>query len=138
LRYQAMSSNPFVQYRSGLQSAGSYQISGIPWTTSSVAPATGSGPASFEFPYVSRFIVIKNTNSTAGTLRVGFSDNGIQNTSNYFTLAKGESFAGEIRVIDLYVMSDDGSTVDFSLVAGLTGIDREQLPNNWSGSAGIG
>lgn len=126
--------------QSGLGSVGSYQMSGIPWASSSVAPAYSSNPESalkIEFPYVTKFIVVKNTNSTSTNLRVGFSANGIV-TDNYFVLGKGESFEGDLRVTQLFLISDNSSLVSASVVVGLTGIDSSNLPNSWSGSAGVG
>jgi hypothetical protein len=103
-----------------------------------VAPVSGSTPEVFSFPQVTKFIVVKNVNTTDVPLRVGFSENGVVNSGNYFILTKDESFAAELKVTDIYFMSDTSSTVEFSVVAGLTNIDRRELINNWSGSAGIG
>lgn len=122
----------------GLGNAASFQSSGIPWTSSSVAPASGSSTEVFTFPQVTKFIVVKNVNSTDTLLRVGFSENGVVNSGNYFLLSRGESFAGDLKVTDLHFMSDGASPVSFSVVAGLTNIERRELVNNWSGSAGVG
>lgn len=132
--------NPYYTIQPGISSVGSYQMSGIPWASSSVAPANSNDPAAalrIDFPYVTRFIVVKNTNPTGANLRVGFSANGVV-TDNYFVLAKGESFEGSLRVTQLYLISDDATTVLNSVIAGLTGIDASNLPNSWSGSAGVG
>lgn len=122
----------------GLGNAASFQSSGIPWTSSSVAPASGSSTEVFTFPQVTKFIVVKNVNDTDTLLRVGFSENGVVNSGNYFLLSRGESFAGDLKVTDLHFMSDGASPVSFSVVAGLTNIERRELVNNWSGSAGVG
>lgn len=122
----------------GLGNAASFQSSGIPWTSSSVAPASGSSTEVFSFPQVTKFIVVKNVNDTDVLLRVGFSENGVVNSGNYFLLSRGESFAGDLKVTDLHFMSDTTSPVSFSVVAGLTNIERRELVNNWSGSAGVG
>lgn len=122
----------------GLGNAASFQSSGIPWTSSSVAPASGSSTEVFSFPQVTKFIVVKNVNDTDVLLRVGFSENGVVNSGNYFLLSRGESFAGDLKVTELHFMSDTASPVSFSVVAGLTNIERRELVNNWSGSAGVG
>lgn len=126
------------QVRPGIGNSASYQVSGIPWVSSSVAPVSGSSTEVVSFPQVTKFIVVKNTNATDVKLRVGFSENGVLNTSNYFLLSRGESFGGDLKVTDIHLMSDSGSTVTYSVVAGLTNIDRTELVNNWSGSIGVG
>jgi hypothetical protein len=128
-----------LRYQAGLSNAGSYTISGIPWASSSLpAPSTSSAPTQVSFPFVTKFIVVKNVSATGGaSMRVGFSENGISG-SNYFLLAPGESFAADIRVKDLYLLSNNGSAATGSIIAGLTGINISNLATNWSGSAGVG
>ena len=130
--------NPYYTPQSGIGSVGSYQISGMPWVTSSVAPINSAEPLQIKFPNVTKSIVIKNINSTSVDLRVGFSANGLKDTNHYFLLAKGESFQADIRITELYIRSNNGSQVSASIIAGLTGIDSSNLPNNWSGSVGVG
>ena len=128
--------NQWYQLNAGLGSVGSYQTSGIPWASSSIpAPAFGSTPTEVSFPQVTKFIVVKNL--TSNLLRVGFSENGVNGT-NYFVLNNLESFAADIRITKLYLLSDGASTTSASVVAGLTGIAAGNLPNNWSGSVGVG
>ena len=127
------------RYQTGLGSVGSYQISGIPWVTSSIAaPAVSSDPLEIAFPYVTKSIIVKNVDSSGTKLRVGFSVNGVKNTNNYFLLGKDESFACDLRVAKLYLLSDGAATVASSLVCGLTGILPSNLESNWSGSVGVG
>lgn len=128
----------FTYSRPGIGNASSYQVSGIPFTTSSIAPASGSATEVISFPQVTKFIVVKNTNATDVPLRVGFSENGVVNSDNYFVLSTGESFSAELKVVDIHLMSDSSASVAFSVVAGLTNIERRELINNWSGSAGVG
>jgi hypothetical protein len=123
--------------KAGLSNVGSYQASGIPWASSSlVAPAVGGTPLEVDFSTVTKFIVVKNV-STSGSLRVGFSENGVNGT-NFFLLSNGESFAGDLRVSRVFLLSNNGTPVTASIVAGLTNISAADLPNNWSGSAGVG
>lgn len=128
----------FLYHKPGIGNAASFQSSGIPWVSSSVAPISGSVTEVFSFPQVTKFITIKNTNSTDVPLRVGFSENGVVNSDNYFLLSKDESFSAELKVTDVYFMSNTSSAVSFSVIAGLTNIDRTELSTNWSGSAGVG
>jgi len=131
-------SDQYVNLRAGLNNVGSYQVSGIPWATSSLnAPSTSSAALQVSFPSITRFVVVKNVATGSVKVRVGFSANGVKG-SNYFLLDKDESFQGDLKVSSLYLLSNNGTPVPVSIVAGLTGIDAAQLPSNWSGSAGVG
>lgn len=137
-----MSSN--FNYTFGLGNVGSYQISSIPYLTSSLTiPASGSTPKVIEFPNVTRFVVVTNTtpaSQPSRPFRFGFSENGINavEANNYVVLDNGESFTAEFRVSRIYLMSDSTFGATGSVVAGLTGITNSHLTSNWSGSAGIG
>ena len=125
--------------QAGLSNVGSYQASGIPWASSSlVAPASGSAPLEVSFPQVTKNIIVKNVSAVSGTLRVGFSVNGVTTTNNFFLLDRGESFAADLRVTKIFLLSNNGTPVTASVIAGLTNISAADLPNNWSGSAGVG
>jgi hypothetical protein len=125
--------------QAGLSNVGSYQASGIPWASSSiVVPVSSSAPLEVSFPQVTKNIIVKNVSAVSGTLRVGFSANGVASGSNFFLLDRGESFAADIRVSRLYLLSNNGTPVNASIIAGLTNITAADLPNNWSGSAGVG
>ena len=128
----------FGYSKPGIGNTASYQSSGIPWVSSSIAPASGSVVEIFSFPQVTKFITVKNVNVTDEPLRIGFSENGIKTSSNYFVLSSGESFTAELKVTDMYFMGDGTASVAFSVIAGLTNIERRELVNNWSGSAGVG
>ena len=43
----------------------------------------------------------------------------------------------ELKITELWFMGDTSATVNFDVVAGLTGIDTSSITNNWSGSAGV-
>lgn len=131
----------------GLGSVGSYQMGGIPFASSSITvPAGSSTPLKIQFPYVAKFVTI--TNENAGTnvpLRVGFSALGISGSAtNFFRLDNGESYTGEWRIEDIFLISNTaGSQTSASIVAGLTPIPRGvpsfvATGNNWSGSSGVG
>jgi hypothetical protein len=125
--------------QAGLSNVGSYQASGIPWASSSlIVPVSSSAPLEISFPQVTKNIIVKNVSAVSGTLRVGFSANGVASGSNFFLLDRGESFAADIRVSRLYLLSNNGTVVSASVIAGLTNITAADLPNNWSGSAGVG
>ena len=51
-------------YGVGLQNVGSYQVSGIPYVTSSIAaPASSGNPSEVSFPDVTQRIVVSNVNT---------------------------------------------------------------------------
>lgn len=130
----------------GLGSVGSYQMGGIPYASASITVPTSVGPAlKIQFPYVTKFVTIVNTGSiTTPSLRVGFSALGTSGSgANYFALAYGESYTGEWRLEDLFLISATTAQTSASIIAGLTPIPRGvpsfvATGNNWSGSAGVG
>ena len=134
----------FTYPKPGLGNVGSYQMSGVPFLTSSLeVPVSSSGPLAIDFPYVSRFVVITNTvpaTSASAPLRFGFSEAGVLGTvdNNYIVLDNGESFEAELRVKTVYLVSDGVNPTSGSIAAGLTGVQANYLENNWSGSAGVG
>jgi hypothetical protein len=70
-------------------------------------------------------------------MRVGFSENGVKGT-NFFLLSASESFAADLKVTRVYLMSNNGTALTASVIAGLTNIPATELVNNWSGSLGVG
>jgi hypothetical protein len=125
----------------GLNHVGNYQVSSIPFLSSSlIAPAYGGTPLTILFPSITKTVTIKNeTNTSAANkvLRFGVSINGVNGT-NYIKLNNGEAFSADIKVTTIYLISNDANTVEASVYAGLTGIENEHLRNNWSGSLGVG
>lgn len=133
-------SDQSVSLKAGLNSVGNYQVSGVPFASSSiVAPATSSNPTEVVFPSVTKFVVIKNINPTSGTLRVGFSSNGTKTGTNYFLLDKGEAFSGDLKLSSIFLLSNNGTAISASVIAGLTGIvPGFNLTSAYSGSVGVG
>jgi len=134
----------FLKYRSGVSAVGQYQMSGIPYATASQAvPASSSAPLKIEFPNVTKFVTVVNeVTGTNAPLRVGFSALGVTGsagggTDNFFLLDNGESYTGEWRVADIYMLGHAAAT-SASVIAGLTGVIRGELPLNWSGNLGVG
>jgi hypothetical protein len=128
----------FEYPKAGLGSVSNYQVSGIPFASSSIVAPTGSGtPLEITFPSVTKFVVVKNTNSTSATLRAGFSANGVKSGKNYVTLAKDESFCADLKLTSIFLLGDT-TAVTCSVVAGLTGITGYDLTSAYSGSVGVG
>jgi len=126
-------------HKPGIGNAASYQVSGIPWVSSSlVVPASGSTVLEITFPQVTKSLIVKNSSTGSVNMRVGFSENGVKNSNNYFILSGGESFAADLKVTRVYLMSNDATVLTGSVIAGLTNIPAGVLTSNWSGSAGVG
>jgi len=132
-----------------LGSVGQYQMSGIPYATSSFdvnSHSGGGGPTVIEFPNVTNWFYVSNHGTI--DIRVSFSELGITGsdgggTNNYFIIhRRTDSIAPPVfhaKVSRIYLLGDDGAaTGDISIFAGLTGIAGEKLITNWSGSIGVG
>jgi len=136
------------KYTAGLNHVGSYQVSGIPFVTGNLTvPASGSTPLKIEFPYVTQWVSVTNTDSKH--VRLGFSEQGVKNGgSNYVLIhenTKPTFNMYNLKLTEVYLLSDTGQSVtNFSLVAGLTNIPVGRIDNispsgsNWSGSVGVG
>jgi len=128
----------------GLGSVGSYQMGGIPYASASITvPVFTSSPLLIQFPYVTKFVTVINTGSAATpNLRVGFSSIGVK-ANNFISLGYGESYTGEWRLEDIFLISNTAAQTSASVIAGLTPIPRGvpsfvATGNNWSGSSGVG
>jgi len=136
-------------YYVGISNVGSYQVSGMPYATSSIAAPSNAGtPTQVDFPWVTQRIVVSNIN-TAAPLRVGFSANGVKGT-NYFVIPQATSTTDfptaefRVKVNSIFILSNTTTPTSASVFAELTNIDSNLLVNsgpsgsNWSGSAGVG
>lgn len=117
----------------GYKSVGEYQLSGIPYVTSSILGDQET--RTIEFPRVTKNIIVRNANtgSSATLLAVGFTENGIQANpaaqTNYIQLDSGESLSVELRIKDLFLSNSvsDSNLIEFEVLAGLTDITREKM-----------
>ena len=134
-------------YTAGLNNVGSYQVSGIPYTSGSLS-AIGGSTLEITFPHVTQWITFINHDSGGSNhLKVGFSDLGLQG-SNYFRVGPqsgnehSQNVTIEVKASRVFLT---GSS-DFDIVAGLTNIPVSRVDNispvvsgtNWSGSVGVG
>ena len=130
-----------------------YQVSGVPFVTSSQNDEVTTTPVKITFPGATRFFVFTNTG--VDTLRVGFSENGVNgiacyndpgNTREHYFLVTGshshQSNASngtsstvrlELRCKELFIRLHDNikpaaNKGQFSLVAGMSGVDATQFP----------
>ena len=93
----------------GLGDVASYQVAAIPFASSSITvPVNSAAPLKIQFPYVTKFVTVSNENTgTNVQMRVGFSINGVSGSgTNWFLLDNGESYTGEWRIEDLYLISN--------------------------------
>jgi hypothetical protein len=136
-------------YYVGLSNVGSYQVSGMPFATSSIAvPTSSATPTQISFPWVTQRIFVSNIN-TAAPLRVGFSAIGVSGT-NYFVIPAATSTTSfptqefRVKVNSIFLLSNTAIPTSASVFAELTNIDSNLLVNsgpagsNWSGSVGVG
>lgn len=139
-----MSSNYSLYASNGLGHVPSFQASARPYLTASLdVPANTEEPIQVSFETVTRFVVITNNTPATSTnvpMRFGFSANGVKGVenNNYGILNNGESFEAEFKVVSVYLLSDSVNNATASVIAGLTGIDKQRLVDNWSGSSGVG
>lgn len=121
----------FNNNSSGMGNVAEFQSSGWPWVTSSVAPTTT--PQRIDFPYVTSEIHVRNNGSTA--MAVGFTLNGTKN-GNRFEIPGSSSVSWKIKTNKLFLIGLT-TTVNYSLMAGLTGIEYIRYPT-LTGSANLG
>jgi hypothetical protein len=139
------------KYTAGLNHAGSFQVSGVPFVSASIDCFNKGGPVKITFPYVTKWIIVQNNSHVdAEDLRVGFSSLGITDSNNYFTVfnrfnATSQDRSSlysplELKVSEIYL---SGSS-NVEVIAGLTNIPTARVDNiapsgsNWSGSIGVG
>tara|TARA_R110002153_G_scaffold211432_1_gene364068 strand:- start:45 stop:494 length:450 start_codon:yes stop_codon:yes gene_type:complete len=119
-----------------------YQISGLPFVTSSAAgELTNTGNVvKITFPFVTSNIAVTSVGADQGILRVGFTENGVNGieTHNYITLPviankPVTSPQLKIRCKELFLRNDEddgvsGNAVGFSVFAQLTTILGSEFP----------
>ena len=155
----------YFRYRSGLNSVGAYQISGIPFASSSIKaplPSLTEGAAlEISFPHITKWITIENVGISGSAdrnggadLRVGFSENGItgRSNNNYFvvpatvaepsgSLSANSRITIDVRVSSIFLMSNsDQFRARCQIIAGMTTIATGSIVSftNWTGSLGVG
>jgi len=123
-----------------------YQTSGTPFAKTVLA-VSSTVAVRVVFPYVTRWIAVSASDAAAGGLRIGFSENGVEMASkaNYYYLPLAEDgdalFVGqtprlELRCKEIWLLGDSAAINTVSVVAGMTGISKDQFPV-LSGSQGF-
>ena len=115
----------------------SYQVSGKPFVTSSVASEVSDDVIEVKFPTVTRWLQIRNTGTDK--MIFGFSAHGVDatETTNYMELANATtSPAFELRCKSVFLKKNGTTDTSFTIIAGLT--DIPDLNTALTGSEGIG
>ena len=80
-----------------------------------------------DFGYVAKFFIVRNT-SPDGVLSISFTENGLKpENSNYFFLSGTESFSADMRTDRLFISGSGGSSVNYTVIGGLTLIPGKNL-----------
>jgi len=129
-------------YTAGLNNAGSYIVSGVPWITGST-PGTSALPQDhevrIEFPYVTKKIHIQNTRGGGGAaskrLRVTLIPTGSGNVVgglHYYDIANVSTLGPttldlNVKVKEIYLSCPGSSGTAYTVVAELTRIPAERM-----------
>jgi hypothetical protein len=119
---------PLNNPKVGLNTAAEFTMSGVPWVLSGTV---SSSAVKYQFPKVTKDIVIINNNTTAAQrLRVGFTENGINGIGGayYILINGGSSVTLNVRVKELYLLRDTANDVSTSVCANLTSIGSDMMP----------
>lgn len=133
----------FEFHKAGLNSVGSYQMSGVPFLSSSIqVPAYNAGNGEgfrLPFPSVTKSITIRNDGSEI--IWLGFSATAISGATGVgghrISLPSSGSFSEDFRITDVWLISDTTNQGKASVIGSLTGITRDQLANNWADATEI-
>lgn len=111
----------------GEQYSPAYQVSALPYLTSSVVN-TGE-VHKYEFPFVTRFInIVNRSTDSTGVLGVAFTERGLlPSVGNYITLEQADTVYEEIRTTALYISCKAGTSVNYELFCGLTTIPAKNF-----------
>lgn len=111
--------------QNGEYASSAYQISALPFLTSSII--TAGTVHRYDFPFVTKFINVVNRGSNSGDkLALAFTENGLR-TGNYITLDQGVSVDQEVRTTSLFVSGSTGTMVDYQIFCGLTTIPAKNF-----------
>jgi len=107
----------------GEYSVPSYQLSALPYLTSSII--SQGQIHTYEFPYVTKFINVVNRASLASDkIALAFTERGFT-TGNYITLDQGDTVHEEVRTTKLFISCSHGASVDYQMFCGLTNIPEK-------------
>lgn len=124
--------------QNGPNNVPSYLISGLPFVTSSAVDELNGALGNVikvEFPYVTTTFSVTTFSSANGTIRLGFTQNGINGveTHSYITIPVVANRPVttppfNIRCKEIYLKAESSTNAGASVYASLTGINRDLLP----------
>jgi hypothetical protein len=113
-------STPSGVYSPGLNHAGSYQVSGVPYVYGGLDASLG--PISVAFPLVTSWITVHNGGTVA--VKLGFSEVGVA-AGNYITIPAGETTEClYLKTKEIWLYEGDGNV---DVLAGLTNIPSGRM-----------
>ena len=114
--------------RSGFANVSEFQASSLPWVVT--GSTTNTTVTKYTFPFVTKSIIVHNVESSSKKLRIGFTENGVNGVGGnyYFVIDSGDLVTLDVRVTELYVRADTSNTISYSVLAGLTTIDKNMMP----------
>ena len=122
------------QFRSGIGSVGSYQISGNPWITGSGQNALLNGEEhQIVFPTVARSVTVMLFDPAEDhNLQVHFNSTGSGNVigGNHFWLlsVNRDAITFETKCKEIFISNDSGNPSGYIVAADLTDITPEMMP----------
>lgn len=113
---------------SGFFGSNEYVASPLPWALTDYTSGTSVNAVSFH--KVTKNITVHNHGATGEFIRIGFSKNGVNAVGDdyYFLLNGGKELYLDVRVIELFIRADTSNSIRYSVYAGLTLINQEQMP----------
>ncbi len=133
----------FEQYEPGLGSVGNYQVSGTPWITGSLLPASGnasglnSSTQKIQFPFVTKEVTVVNRG--AGNILVHLANDagalGTATGGHVFLLPPSGTVHGaplsrqtfDIKTKEMYITNPVAQAGSFQIYASLTRIDTKRM-----------
>ena len=127
-----------------------YQVSGWPFVKT--INGLDTTPVKIEFPYVTRWIAFSVHASAHRTVRMGFTENGVNDVTGdgcYFLLETDNKEIGEhsvksqvfdLKCKEMWFRTDSGNNTTVSVIAGYTGILTGSFPviTGSNGFEGVG
>jgi len=122
----------FKNYRSGLGSVGSYQVSGVPWITGSDNSLIAGREDKIAFPTVAKAITVINTDTDSCDIHVHFNSKILGEVSgglHYVALnSLNDAMTFACKCKEIYISNpDDSAAASFTVVAELTGISATEM-----------
>jgi len=127
--------NGYYAKSPGLGSVGAYQVAATPFLTASQVGA--GAEVQITFPALPRSITVINKDAANDDLRIRFASQAKDAGQHYITLdTQNSSVTFNVRTRSIFLQAT-GAAVDFELVAELTGIATNLVPDfnivNWPG-----